>query len=203
MGSGVSEAKNVKGMQYNPNTYRWEGNENEIVEFDAVNAPKSPKVAPALITNIGTIKGAQVVNGMVFDPQRMCWLKLASAQPDADKMAVVHDELEDVFAGLDDLQDRSAPKHHRRNVSETSATGTATSATGGGAGAAGDDIFDDPSGDSSEEWPITEEFDVGPEFVKRQRAEEDRWKRKVTKWVTSERHRLGDGWRWAIRDLVP
>jgi hypothetical protein len=182
-------------MQYNPNTYRWEGNENEVAEFDALNGPKSPKVAPALITNIGTIKGAQVVGGMVFDPRRMCWLKLASAQPDADKVTVIHDELEDVFAGLEDLQDRPEPKHHHhphhgRNISEASV-------------AAATDVFDDQSGDSSEEWPITEEFDVGPEFVKRQRAEEDRWKRKVTKWVTSERQRLGDGWRWAIRDLVP
>ncbi|OKL59240.1 hypothetical protein UA08_05819 [Talaromyces atroroseus] len=178
MGSGVSEAKNVKGMQYNPSTYRWEGNENEIVEFDVINAPKSPKVAPALITNIGTIKGAQVVGGMVFDPRH--------------KVAVIHDELEDVFAGLEDLQDRPQAKHHHhhgRNISEASAAAT--------------DVFDDQSGDSSEEWPITEEFDVGPEFVKRQRAEEDRWKRKVTRWVTSERQRLGDGWRWAIRDLVP
>lgn len=183
-------SSDVKGMQYNPNTYRWEGNENEVVEFDAINTLKSPKVAPALITNIGTIKGAQVVGGMVFDPQRMCWLKLASAQPDADKVAVIHDELEDVFAGLEDLKDRSEEPKHRRNISDASV-------------AAASDVFDDQSGDSSEEWPITEEFDVGPEFVKRQRAEEDRWKRKVTKWVTSERQRLGDGWRWAIRDLVP
>ncbi|KAL3713154.1 hypothetical protein TMatcc_001857 [Talaromyces marneffei ATCC 18224] len=184
---GVSEAKNVQGMQYNPSTYRWEGNENEVAEFDSINIPKSPKVAPALITSVGTIKGAQVVGGMVFDPQRMCWLKLASTQPGADKVAVIHDELEDVFAGLEDLQERPGPKH-RRNISEASVP---------------TEVFDDQSGDSSEEWPITEEFDVGPEFVKRQRAEEDRWKRKVNKWVSSERHKLGDGWRWAIRDLVP
>ncbi|EED15070.1 cytokinesis regulator (Byr4), putative [Talaromyces stipitatus ATCC 10500] len=187
MGSGVSEAKNVKGMQYNPSTYRWEGNENEVAEFDAINIPKSPKVAPALITSVGTIKGGQVVGGMVFDPQRMCWLKIASTQPGADKVAVIHDELEDVFAGLEDLQDKPELKH-RRNISEASVPTEA---------------FDDQSGDSSEEWPITEEFDVGPEFVKRQRAEEDRWKRKLTKWVTPERQRIGDGWRWAIRDLVP
>lgn len=174
-------------MHYNPSTYRWEGNENEVAEFDTINAPKSPKVAPALITSVGTIKGAQVVGGMVFDPQRMCWLKLASTQPGADKVAVIHDELEDVFAGLEDLHDRSGPKH-RRNISETSVP---------------TEVFDDQSGDSSEEWPITEEFDVGPEFVKRQRAEEDRWKRKVTKWVSSERQKAGDSWRWAIRDLVP
>ncbi|KUL85861.1 hypothetical protein ZTR_07326 [Talaromyces verruculosus] len=184
---GVSEAKNVQGMQYNPSTYRWEGNENEVAEFDTINVPKSPKVAPALITSVGTIKGAQVVGGMVFDPQRMCWLKLASTQPGADKVAVIHDELEDVFAGLEDLQDRPGPKH-RRNISEASVP---------------TEVFDDQSGDSSEEWPITEEFDVGPEFVKRQRAEEDRWKRKVTKWVSPERQKAGDGWRWAIRDLVP
>lgn len=171
-------------MRYNPSTFQWEGNENEVADFDPINTPKS---APALITGVGAVKGAQVVGDMMFDPHRMCWVKITSTQPGGGKGSAVNDELEDVFAGLDDLQDKPEPKH-RRNISEATLPA---------------DGFDDQSGDSSEEWPITEEFDVGPEFVKRQRAEEDRWKRKVNKWVTSERQKLGDGWRWAIRDLVP
>ncbi|KAL1967237.1 hypothetical protein VTN77DRAFT_3283 [Rasamsonia byssochlamydoides] len=190
MGSGVNEARSVKGMRYNPVTCRWEGNENAIAEFDAICSPKSPKAAPALITSVGAMQGVQIVGDMVFDPQRMCWLKLAPIQPGNNVVAVVRDECDDVFAGLDDLQEKPAPRH-RRTVSSGS------NELDGSAG------WDDQSGgDSSEEWPITEEFDVGPEFIKRQRAEEEKWRRKVAKWVSPDRRRLGDSWRWAIRDLV-
>lgn len=182
-------------MQYNPATYRWEGNENTVAGFDVLTRPKSPKAAPALIASMGTTKDAQVVGNMVFDPQRMCWMKLAPSSSSAGgsegaSATVVYDESEDVFAGLEDLQDKpDSSSRHKRVLS-----GTANDM----------DVSDDQSGgDSSEEWPITEEFDVGPEFVKRQRAEEDRWRRKVAKWVTSERQRFGDGWRWSIRDLIP
>ncbi|KAH8704282.1 putative cytokinesis regulator [Talaromyces proteolyticus] len=188
MGSGVSGSRQINGMQYNPATYRWEGNENTVAEFDIINRPKTPKAAPALITSIGATKDAQVVGNMVFDPQRMCWQKVASTLSDPDGGPVVSDESEDVFAGLDDLQEKPDTQHKRVLSSDAFEM---------------DGSDEQSGGDSGEEWPITEEFDVGPEFVKRQRAEEDRWKRKVTKWVSSERQRFGDGWRWAIRDLVP
>lgn len=181
----------LKGMQYNPSTFRWEGNENALAGFDALASPKSPKTAPALITNVGAMQGVQVVGGMVFDPRRMCWLKLAATQPGTEGVAVV-DEDEDPFAGLEDLKD---------NVSKSrgpQATKTYDSNEGDGA-ASGDDRS---GGDSSDEWPMTEEFDVGPEFIKRQRAEEEKWRRKVDKWVNADRGKLGDSWRWAIRSLV-
>jgi hypothetical protein len=178
-------------MNYNPYTCRWEGNENAVAEFDAIFSPKSPKPAPALITSVGAVQGVQIVGGMVFDPERMCWLKLASAQPGKNGMAIVQDEVDDVFAGLEDLRDKPESK-------------TRWSLSGGSNEMDASAGWDDQSGgDSSEEWPITEEFDVGPEFIKRQRTEEDRWRRKVDKWVTSERRRFGDDWRWSIRDLVP
>jgi hypothetical protein len=101
-------------------------------------------------------------------------------------VALAPDEEEDVFAGLDDLEDRSPSKGEaqRRNVSSDLE------------GAGGE------KGDSSDEWLVGEEFDVGPEFVRRQRSEEEKWKRKVEKWVGGDRRNLGDGWRWAIRDVV-
>jgi hypothetical protein len=46
---------------------------------------------------------------------------------------------------------------------------------------------------------MTEEFDVGPEFIRRQRAEEEKWRRKVDKWVGFDRHQ---NHLWIIRDLV-
>jgi len=174
-------------MHYNPTLYRWEGNENALAPFDVPSTPISPKPAPALITNVGAMQGVQVVGGMVFDPQRMCWLKMASSQSGKGGVAVAPEEEEDVFAGLDDLEDRSVSngiEPRPRNVS--------SDAEGIGAEKA----------DSSDEWLVSEEFDVGPEFVRRQRAEEEKWRRKGEKWVGGDRRDLGDRWRWAIRDVV-
>ncbi|KAJ5836136.1 hypothetical protein N7447_002162 [Penicillium robsamsonii] len=157
MGSGVQDAKSVRGMRYNPTNFRWEGNENLVQEFDATTS-KSPKPAPALIANVGA-QNVQTVGGMVFDPHRMCWLR---ASESAD---------EDVFAGLDDLDEKITGR---------------TSA------------FEESAGESSDEGPMTEEFDVGPEFIRRQRAEEDKWRRKVAKWVFDRENH----WQWIIRDLA-
>lgn len=174
---------------------RWEGNENAVIGFDPPSSPKSPKASPALITNAGARPGVQVVGGMVFDPQRMCWLKMAPRQPGNRSSTLVADEDEDVFAGLDDLEDRpkkaDAVENSRRTFSR-----------GSGSGDAAADGEDRSGDESSDEWPITEEFDVGPEFIRRQRAEEEKWKRKVGKWVDSSFKSFGDRWRWAIRDMV-
>ena len=174
-------------MRYNPTSFCWEGNENLVQDFNSIS-PKSPKPTPALITNIGAMQNVQVVGGMVFDPQRMCWLKLAPLQPGKDGLVAIQDE-DDVFAGFGDLKET-------------------TNVLGGRMSGAYDELglaanSDDRSyEDSSDEWPITEEFDVGPEFIRRQRAEEEKWRRKVDKWTTHDRGKFGDGWRWAIRDLV-
>ena len=177
VGNGVHDAKTVNGMHYNPQLFRWEGNENALAPFDVPvpMTPESPKVKglgiqtkPALIANFGSVKGVQVVGGMVFDPQRMCWLKMSHNQSTSGHRRsesggmspATEDDDEDVFAGLDDLEDG-----HK-------------SAVGKGEGKDGGTSLVD------EEWLVGEEFDVGPEFVKRQRAEE------------------GEEWHWAIRRLV-
>lgn len=175
-------------MHYNPATFRWEGNEASIQGFD-FGSPKSPKPAPALITNVGAMQNVRIVGGMVFDPQCMCWRKLAPLQPGGKGLVAIQDE-DDVFAGLGDLDEKVPGSTLSGRVSDT---------------------FDDPplpSGDdrsgeeSSEDWPMTEEFDVGPEFIRRQRTEEDKWRRKVDKWTSFDRTKFGNGWRWTIRDLV-
>lgn len=181
-------------MQYNPVMCRWEGNENAVAGFDLPSSPKSPKPSPALITNAGSRPGVQVVGGMVFDPQRMCWLKMAPRQPGDRRSTLVSDEEEDVFAGLDNLEDRPKKSHPA-----DSSRGALSGESGNGDAIADGDRSGD---DSSDEWPITEEFDVGPEFIRRQRAEEERWKRKVGQWVESDRRAFGDRWKWAIRDMV-
>lgn len=178
-------------MRYNPTTFRWEGNENIVHEFDDA-ATRSPKPAPALITNVGAMRNVQAVGGMVFDPHRMCWLRAASLGSGAP--GVEGDEEDDVFAGLDDLDEEGTDR------------GAASTTAGGRTSETLDEshaIGDDPSaGESSDEAPITEEFDVGPEFIRRQRAEEEKWRRKVDKWVGFDRGDPGEHWRWIIRDLV-
>ena len=208
MGSGVQDAKRgespcdtpsprfdrtnswlelgVRGMQYNPETFRWEGNENIVQDFDNAVVPKSPRLAPALIANVGTMQDVQTVGGMVFDPHRMCWLRARSLES-GHQGGIPPEEEDDVFAGLDDLEDNSVG-------TAVQALGTLDNAYPPG---------DDPSaGESSDDGPITEEFDVGPEFIRRQRAEEDKWRRKVDKWVGFDRGSRETSWRWAIRDLV-
>lgn len=176
----------VNGMHYNPVSYRWEGNENLVDDFDT-SAPKSPKPSPALITNVGAMQNVQVVGGMVFDPQRMCWLKMAPSQPGKDGVVAVEDE-DDIFSNLADLDEPSVSDKRQQGTLED--FGPAVSG-------------DDRSGeDSLDEWPMTEEFDVGPEFIRRQRMEEEKWRRKVDKWMNHTHVGFGSNWRWAIRDLV-
>jgi len=205
----------MKGMHYNPILFRWEGNENALAPFDVplppptlTSSPKSPpslqKAAPALITNISATQGVQVVGGMVFDPQRMCWLKMAPHSTHGTKGGnnnntpmspdTIEDE-DDPFAGLDDLEDSKSNKPSSR---------------AGGDGAEGEEKRGGGGG-LADEWLVGEEFDVGPEFVRRQRTEEEKWRRKVEAWVGEGRERIEreregmpgrEEWRWGIRVLA-
>jgi hypothetical protein len=88
-------------MTYNPRTHRWDGNEDILRQFDSI-APRDVATPPrpALISNItsGSIRGVQVVGGMIFDPQRMCWLNNSNGEnSDMDE--------DDPFEGLEDLKD--------------------------------------------------------------------------------------------------
>ncbi|KAM4059900.1 cytokinesis regulator [Hirsutella rhossiliensis] len=186
------ESKVVNGMFYNADTYRWEGNENVLNAFDhgPASTPSTTSAAqhwardkeastprPALITNISATKGVQVVGGMVFDPQNMCWLKMglpnhakSETSDTMDGFNALDDE-EDVFKDIPDLEDNAVEERDGR----------------------GSDIKDD--------WLVGEEFDVGPEFIRRQREEEDRWRKKCEKWI-GQGSRDRDVWRWTIRHLV-
>ncbi|CAN8103863.1 unnamed protein product [Discula destructiva] len=188
----TKESKMVNGMLYNPETYRWEGNDHALNGFDApASSPSTTSLPPlfalrdkenatprpALITNISSTKGVQVVGGMVFDPQNMCWLKLGpqSAQSEiTDPMEGLNafDDEDDVFKDIPDLED---------NTADTTETGRVS------------DIKDD--------WLVGEEFDVGPEFIRRQREEEDRWRKKCERWLGMG-NRDQDDWRWTIRGVV-
>ncbi|KAF9877728.1 cytokinesis regulator [Colletotrichum karsti] len=187
--------QHLQGMFYNPDTYRWEGNENVLNAFDPPSA-SSPSTAslpphmmrdketsttprPALITNISHTKGVQVVGGMVFDPQNMCWLKLG---PQTNPKSEISDPM-DGFNALDDDEDvfKDIPDLEENNQGDSKDTGRVS--------------------EVKDEWLVGEEFDVGPEFIRRQREEEDRWRKKCEKWLgVGDRDR--DAWRWAIRDIL-
>ncbi|KAL1311156.1 hypothetical protein AAFC00_001358 [Neodothiora populina] len=196
-----------KGMVFNPSTLRWEGNENSLAPFDfppPLHTPTSSSHAqatsylshqpstqpaqtispprPALITPLASDYSNQnikVVGGMVFDPRRMCWLKLRPGEGGKNSPSVTEDE-EDPFAGLEDLKDGP----------------TGASSTAGDRPNAG--------GLASDEWLVGEEFDLGPEFIRRQRDEEVAWRRKCDAWFPAEgipRHDDG-AWRWSIREIA-
>ena len=217
MGEIHSHPKEEKGMQWNPSLLRWEGNENALAPFDipphippsiGLASPQSPrsgatKAAPALIANVGASKGVQMSGGMVFDPQRMCWLKAAPAQrgarSDSNPLSPeIGDEDDDPFAGFDDLDDKPKLSSSQSQADGVDSfghllpLGSSVGTGKGGIASAAEEV---------EPLVIGEEFDVGPEFVRRLRAEEERWRGKVEGWVGEGVRRDDEGrdWRWAIR----
>ncbi|RMD42271.1 hypothetical protein DV735_g2846, partial [Chaetothyriales sp. CBS 134920] len=246
MGHEINRPKDEKGMHYNPQLYRWEGNENALAPFDVPDfhprqgsplghkeqASPSGKANVALISNIGNVSGVQVVGGMVFDPRQMRWLKMAHEQPDGRTGSragcqagdIQVEEEEDVFAGLEDLKEEDeldSKSLHSSVFNGSSAQQyglpSAFAAPGGRQDSRGDspgssgEAGSGKGDDSGDEYggAVAEEFDVGPEFVRRQRSEEERWRRKIEKWLRAvgeeepeEDHFGRGGWRWAIRDLV-
>ncbi|KAJ9617288.1 hypothetical protein H2200_001009 [Cladophialophora chaetospira] len=220
MGGDVNRPKTEKGMSYNPTLFTWEGNENELDPFDVpdfyprtgspVHAGRggspSSKAHVALISNVGAnVTGVQVVGGMVFDPSQMRWLKIAeNADGTVSSLrggSVQVEEEEDVFAGLEDLKEEDETRSRSGTLQNIFNVNQSRESFGEGEG--GHSSGDEGIGG------VSEEFDVGPEFVRRQRGEEDRWRRKVEKWlrkgVDVEEEEDFDGrggWRWSLRDLV-
>ncbi|KAF8973701.1 hypothetical protein BDZ97DRAFT_1776377 [Flammula alnicola] len=104
---GSTNAPKVIGdMKWNPQTLRWEGNDQVLRDFDVAVGTST---RPALITHltgsgigspVGSFaSGARIVGNMVFDPTRMCWV--STLPPDEDEP--------DVFANLaDDEEDGDA-----------------------------------------------------------------------------------------------
>lgn len=173
-------------MVYNPDTMRWEGNEN--IHFDLPpplkthtpmgegSPPRPALIAPMSAANL------QVNGHMVFDPHQMKWLKL---QPGRDASrplspSATDEEEEDVFAGLDDLKDSPA-------IGTGSVGGMASPMSMANPGVG----------------EVHEEFDLGPHFMRMQRDEEMNWRRRCEAWFPNGEARHDDGrWRWSIRDMA-
>ncbi|KAK9449359.1 uncharacterized protein V1518DRAFT_373387 [Limtongia smithiae] len=174
MGNDIANTvRTEKGMRYNPETFKWEGNESATLEFDAIASLTPPR--PSLITNQQSTKGVQVVGGMVFDPVRMCWFKASDViNADAGAVEDEDEDEEDPFAGFEDFGDDDAFPS-----SSGGAGGFNTAArTSGNARSDAGNVYG--------EFVVGEEFDVGPAFVRKQMEEEDRWRRKVQGWMPRE-----------------
>ncbi|KIP12479.1 hypothetical protein PHLGIDRAFT_17601 [Phlebiopsis gigantea 11061_1 CR5-6] len=102
---GTQASKVVGEMKWNPQTLRWEGNDQALRDFDAA---VGTSIRPALITHltgssIGSpvnsfAAGARKVGTMIFDPTRMCWISTLAPEDDEP----------DVFADLADDEDDDA-----------------------------------------------------------------------------------------------
>lgn len=194
-------------MIYNPQTLRWEGNENTLEQFDIPpletptpssynphssymdrhNATSTSPTRPALISHVPTGNGHNVMvqNGMVYDPQQMKWLKVKGGRDVSSQLSpsVTDADDEDAFAGIEDLQDENTPA-----VGAGSVAGLGSPASGAAAGAG----------------EMHEEFDLGPRFIRVQQDEEAAWRRRCEAWFVDGEPRLDDGrWRRTIRDMVP
>lgn len=114
-------------MKWNPQTLRWEGNDQVLREFDMAVGTST---RPALITHLSGsavgspmgsfVAGSRIVGNMIFDPTRMCWI--STLPPDEDEP--------DVFANLaDDEEDSDSWESKggtiRANVPRTSNGSTA------------------------------------------------------------------------------
>jgi len=151
---------------------------SRAVKIAPISSPSPPR--PALISQISVPRTTQYEGRMVFDPVKMTWLKAPRVSNDAKSPSVDLDDEEDPFAGIEDFKDDH-------------------STTGGiGLNNGGTPKVDDPSF-------VGEEFDLGPSFIRRQREEENNWRRKTEGWVGFLRDNgesKSDGWRWAIRKFA-
>lgn len=174
---------------YNPRTYSWEGNEKDLRQFDRVETPTTPR--PALITNVNqTAKiGVQVVGGMVFDPTRMCWLKVdEDPEDEADPFEGLEDLVEQDMMSIDGSGSSAVPPGNNTIIMGGMTSFGSIGRLGG-------------MGAISGEFVVGEEFDVGPEFVRRQREEEERWRSGVEGWISSDLAARPEA-RYALRELL-
>ena len=200
-------------MFYNPQTLRWEGNENTLQHFempppletptptgnrgqtsymDGHYDPPSSPPRPALIAPMSTTNGVQVNGGMVFDPRQMKWLKLKEGRDISGPISpsITDGEEDDAFAGIDDLKDENSPAPNF--------------GVGSGSNFGGPGMASPVSLAAAGAGEIHEEFDLGPKFIETQQSEEAAWRRRCAAWfVDGSEPRIDDGRsRWGIRDIA-
>lgn len=211
---GTGAPKVVGDMKWNPQTLRWEGNEQVLRDFDAVVT----STRPALITHltgssigspVGSFaSGARIVGNMIFDPQRMCWI--STLPPEEDEP--------DVFANLADDEEGWESKGGtiRANLQSTltpdTSVGSRTSTSMSGS------IVEPPSPSRSHCRTPSESgsdrgsrasmfFDIDDNFVKNCKAAEARHAEEMKGWkdILTRQHLFDEPDRsnlYEIRDIA-
>ncbi|QSL66195.1 hypothetical protein MERGE_000570 [Pneumocystis wakefieldiae] len=108
---------------------------------------------PALISHISDKKDMQIVGDMMFDPQKMCWIRINPSTEDEN----------DPFEGIKDLANNDS---HLFFESCNNPSGLSNS-----------------NYKDTQNFVVGEEFDVGPGFIRKQREEEENWKRNIQGWI--------------------
>lgn len=125
----------VGDMKWNPNTLRWEGNDQVLKDFDAAVATST---RPALITHltgssigspVGSFaSGARRVGNMIFDPQRMCWI--SALPPEEDEPDVFANLADDENEDDGDSKGGTIRANIQRTPSEAGSANTTTTSDG-------------------------------------------------------------------------
>ncbi|KTW28108.1 hypothetical protein T552_01969 [Pneumocystis carinii B80] len=108
---------------------------------------------PALISHISDKKDVQIVGDMMFDPQKMCWIKINPSLEDEN----------DPFEGIKDLANNDPYAFFESGNNSNSLSNS--------------NYLD------TQNFVVGEEFDVGPGFVRKQREEEENWKKNIQGWI--------------------
>ncbi|KAJ3569428.1 hypothetical protein NP233_g5061 [Leucocoprinus birnbaumii] len=134
---GTAAPKVVGDMKWNPQTLRWEGNDQVLKDFDAAVATST---RPALITHLtGTsigspvgsfASGARRVGNMIFDPQQMCWISALS--PEEDEPDVFANLADDENENDWDSKNGTIRASIQRTPSEAGSANTTTTTTSSG-----------------------------------------------------------------------
>ncbi|KAJ3734707.1 hypothetical protein DFJ43DRAFT_1114787 [Lentinula guzmanii] len=187
---GAGAPKVVGDMHWNPQTLRWEGNEQVLRDFDSVVT----STRPALITHltgssigspVGSFAtGARKVGNMMFDPQRMCWISTLPPE----------EEEPDVFANLaDDEEEEDAKGNTIRltlqsasttpDTSVNSRTSTSMSGTIVNASSSHSNYGKAPSESGSERGSrASMVYDIDGDFIAKCRAAEQRHVAEMKGW---------------------
>ncbi|KTW30040.1 uncharacterized protein T551_01984 [Pneumocystis jirovecii RU7] len=130
--------------------------EGNEIELQKFDLNTTSPPRPALISHVSDKKGIQVVGNMMFDPQKMCWVKIDLSAEDEN----------DPFEGINDLVSNDpliffdSAKNSKSSLSNSNYLDT-------------------------QDFVVGEEFDVGPGFIRKQREEEEHWKKNMQGWIRS------------------
>ncbi|KAF2718529.1 hypothetical protein K431DRAFT_296803 [Polychaeton citri CBS 116435] len=171
---------------------------------------------PALIAPLAPARGhnIQVNGGMVFDPRQMKWLKLKNNKQQRDfatgplsPSVTDVDEEDDPFAEIEDLKETEDDKRDllsgggRARLRAGSAAGGGMASPismdhGGTASSVGG-----AAGGQATAGEVHEEFDLGPNFIRREKDEEAKWRVKCSRWFPSADGDIAQ--RETTRDKIP